>query len=58
DPELLAAELGPAAADDRARWTSNSQRYEPHASTYPGEIDYLTNWYIARYKWIDGQLAK
>ncbi|MCW2800692.1 MAG: hypothetical protein JWQ70_2164 [Aeromicrobium sp.] len=58
DPELLAAELGPAAADDRARWTSNSQRYEPHASTYPGEIDYLTNWYIARYKWIDSQLGK
>ena len=23
-----------------------------------GEIDYLTNWYKARYKWIDGQLAK
>jgi hypothetical protein len=58
DPQQKAAELGPAAEGDRARWPSNSQRYEAHATTYRGEIDYLTNWYKARYKWIDSQLAK
>ncbi len=57
-PKEQAAELGPAAEDDRARWPSNSKRYEAHATTYRGEIDYLTNWYKARYRWIDGQLAK
>ena len=31
-------------------------RYTFHASTYPGEITWLKNWYTARYNWMDSQL--
>ena len=55
--EREAAKLGVAAKNDRARWGPDSpQRLPARASTYAGEIAFLTDWYQRRFAWMDSQL--
>lgn len=49
--------LGPAAASDRSVWNSSGSRYAARASSYPGEIAYVKNWYLNRFRWMDGCLT-
>ena len=55
--EREAAKVGVAAKNDRARWGPDSpQRLPARASTYAGEIAFLTHWYQQRFAWMDSQL--
>lgn len=46
------------AANDRARWDGYGSRYAPKTSSYSGEINWVKNWYAARYAWMNGELSK
>ena len=46
------------AANDRAVWKSFGGRYHAKASTYPGELAFLRNWFAQRYAWMDKELMK
>lgn len=46
------------AANDRARWAGHGGRYAPKTSSYSGEINWVKNWYAARYAWMDAELIK
>ena len=52
----LKAEIGVGAANDRNRWANEPKRYQSNG-TFNQEITYVTNWYKARYTWMDGQLS-
>ena len=56
DPDY---ELGKqVAANDRAVWEDFGGRYHAKASTYPGELAFLRNWYSERYAWMNKELMK
>jgi hypothetical protein len=46
------------AANDRARWAGHGSRYPPKTSSYSAEINWVKNWYAARYAWMDAELIK
>jgi hypothetical protein len=56
--EREAAKVGVAAENDRTRWgTDNTGRLRARASTYQGEVAFLTDWYQKRFAWMDSQLG-
>jgi hypothetical protein len=48
------AALGPGAENDQGRWPQ-TRRYEDHGS-HQDEVDYVAEWYDARFEWLDDNL--
>ena len=54
DARAAAAEVGVGAENDRKRWVG-PRKYAAHGS-YQAEVDYVANWYDARYAWLNANL--
>ena len=54
DARAAAAELGVGAENDRRRWVG-PRKYAAHGS-YQAEVDYVADWYDARYAWLNANL--
>ncbi len=55
DVAAYVAALGVGAQNDRARWEDEPKRFIPRGS-YAAEVDHVTSWYKARWKWIDDNM--
>jgi len=51
----LKAEIGPGAANDRARWANEPKRF-PSNGSFDQEIAYVTQWYKDRFDWMDDNM--